>query len=91
MTAYWFKLNRYGYGARPITWQRWALTFVPGVVMAAMALLVGLIAASANFMMRGAWAGVAICIVVGAITAIWTIRVARRKTDGEWRWRWGGR
>jgi hypothetical protein len=81
----WFKPKRYGYGATPTTWQGWALTV--GFAVAVFALAWGLFgfdrsaepgAASFAFF----FVGVAILVA-----ALWVI--AKRTTDGEWRWRWG--
>jgi hypothetical protein len=81
MTAYWFRPKRYGYGATPVTWQGWAITLAAlVVVIAATSRLSALSAVDPEF-----WAIVAIDAIV--ITALWI--VSRRKTDGEWRWRWG--
>ena len=84
MTGYWFKPKRYGYGATPVTWQGWALTggAVAVIVVAALLLLHN------GEKSAGAWiAFFAIEVVV--IAVLWI--VSRRKTDGEWRWRWGDR
>jgi hypothetical protein len=80
MTAYWFKPRRFGYGATPVTWQGWAVT------LAALALvLVSLLITV--FVDDGAWVLAPVLIDVGAIGAL--LIVSYRKTDGEWRWRWG--
>ncbi|HML07703.1 MAG TPA: hypothetical protein VK430_06190 [Xanthobacteraceae bacterium] len=82
MATYWFKPKRYGYGATPVTWQGWAVTLgsVVAIVVAALLLLHN------GDKGPGAWmAFFAIEAVVIAI--LWII--SRRKTDGEWRWRWG--
>ena len=48
MTEYWFRPKRYGYGATPVTWQGWALTFAaPGLIVAAVAAMAAL-GATAN-------------------------------------------
>jgi hypothetical protein len=83
MTDYWFKPRRFGYGATPVTWQGWALTIgtVVVVVMASMVL-----PAVAD---GSVWGLSAVVIDVAAIAAL--LVVSRRKTDGEWHWRWGDR
>ncbi len=83
MTEYWFRPKRYGYGATPVTWQGWALTIaaVLAIVMATVR-LTALSADSLSF-----WILVAIDAVVIAALLV----VGRRKTEGEWRWRWGDR
>ena len=83
MTA-WFVPKRYGYGARPVTWQGWALVagFVAAIVLAAI-LLVG----KSNPPMGNV---IAFFIVEAALLgALWVI--SQRRTDGVWRWRWGGK
>jgi hypothetical protein len=81
MTAFWFRPKRYGYGATPVTWQGWAITLAALVVVVVATIrLSALSAVDPQF-----WAIVVIDAVV--ITALWI--VSRRKTDGEWRWRWG--
>jgi len=83
MTAYWFKPKRYGYGATPVTWQGWSVTVVTMVIVIATTMLL----AAQTALDPWFWAAVATDIV--AVAALWTI--SRRKTDGEWRWRWGDR
>lgn len=80
MTAYWFKPKRYGWGATPVTWQGWAVTLASALVMVAVSLYL------LNF--RSSWALAVLLIFDAFAIAILTI-VCRRKTDGEWRWRWG--
>jgi hypothetical protein len=82
MTTYWFKPKRYGYGSTPTTWQGWAVTLGTVVVMVAMSVYLRSalkdgegIAAMFGFN--------AVCLAV-----LWI--VTRRKTEGGFRWRWGG-
>jgi hypothetical protein len=87
MTDGWFKPHTYGYGATPANWKGWAATgsFVIGMMAASYLLL--------------AWER-ATGIGVGALRiAVWALAIpmltvgfvvlARAKTDGQWRWRWG--
>jgi O-antigen/teichoic acid export membrane protein len=78
----WFRPKKYGFGARPNTWQGWLVTL-------------GFIAflAAINVMMQpgrdggsGAWA--LWLLAAGAFTALFAL-LAWTKTDGPWRWRWG--
>lgn len=70
----WFAPKRYGYGARPITWQGWALT--SGFVLVLLAVMLGL---------ADPWRW----LVVVPLTPgfLW---LCRARTSAPWRWRWGG-
>jgi hypothetical protein len=83
MSTYWFKPREYGYGATPVSWQGWAITIATMVVVVMSSVVVPALANGA------AWALSAVVIDALAIVAL--IIVSRRKTDGEWRWRWGQR
>ena len=81
VTTYWFRPRQYGYGATPVTWQGWAITVAAMVVVVATSFLL-------PFFANGSpWGLAALVIDVAAIAVLWI--VSRRKTDGEWRWRWG--
>ena len=81
MTRYWFRPKRYGYGATPVTWEGWAVTLAIPLAMAAVSLTLRLET-------RSVWALAAlIAFDVAAIALLFV--VSRRKTEGEWRWRWG--
>jgi hypothetical protein len=88
MTNYWFKPKTYGYGATPVTWQGWLVTF------ATLAFLVGL----THFMIVGpqvsgnppSFLAVIVWAALVAITTFGLVRITRAKTDGAWKWRWGG-
>jgi hypothetical protein len=83
MAYYWFKPKRYGYGATPITWEGWAATLgVCGVVIGSICAM-NLLVDRSDFV---AW------IIWAAVIAVMTfsfVQISRRRTDGEWRWRWG--
>jgi hypothetical protein len=85
MTQYWFAPKAYGYGATPVTWQGWLATFAFAAVIALLTLSVwGASAGEASPFFRIAlWTAAAISLTAGFI---W---FCRRKTDGQWRWRWG--
>jgi hypothetical protein len=83
VTTYWFKPKRYGYGATPVTWQGWAVTFGAVLAMVAVSLLLRGNATSP-------W-GLAAVLAFDVAVIIALAIVSYRKTDGEWRWRWGGR
>ncbi len=83
MTEYWFRPKRYGYGATPVTWQGWAVTLAIVLAMVAMSLFLRLTE-------RSHWALVAL-LTFDAVGIATLGIVCYRKTDGEWRWRWGDR
>jgi hypothetical protein len=83
MTSYWFKPKRYGYGAMPVTWQGWAVTLGTVAAMVAVSLYLRLTE-------QPYWA-LALLIAFDALALGVLMIVSRRKTDGEWRWRWGDR
>jgi hypothetical protein len=83
MTTYWFRPKRYGYGATPITWQGWCVTIGTVLVMVAVSLFLRL----ADW---HAW-NLAALVAFDAAALALLFMVSRRKTDGEWRWRWGDR
>ena len=85
MSEYWFKPRRYGYGAAPVTWQGWLVTILAAAVVAGSVAAMELLVNRSNVVAWLAWA-----VVIAAVT-FWFVRVARRRTEGEWRWRWGGR
>jgi hypothetical protein len=82
MTRYWFKPKRYGFGATPVTWQGWALTL--GYLVAI--LVCAAILVSTKQSVGGSLAALVIFVVATAVT----FRVSWLKTDGDWRWQWGG-
>jgi hypothetical protein len=83
MAGYWFKPKRYGYGATPVTWQGWAVTLGTVAIMVAVSLLLRLTEPHE-------WALVAM-FGFDALALVVLFIVCRRKTEGEWRWRWGNR
>jgi hypothetical protein len=82
MTRYWFKPKRYGYGATPVTWEGWAFTGVMVAVVAGSGWLLLGEGTSEETMLLVWWAIVAVVLVAGTV-------VAKPRTDGAWRWRWG--
>ena len=76
MSSYWFKPKERGYGNIPTTWQGWVLTGAFAAFVIAMAMLVELKALS------GFW-----CVVIVVAVTAGFLRLAKAKTDGEWRWR----
>ena len=84
-SKYWFKPKSHGYGATPNTWEGWVATAAATLAPGALAwILLGGQAASSSSAPLIVWIAVTIAIFVGFY------RLARQKTDGEWRWRWKG-
>lgn len=69
----WFAPKRYGYGARPSTWQGWVATLVFIILFG---LAIGLLPAPLNLIC-------AIALVAGFIA------FTNVMTSAPWRWRWG--
>ena len=89
MTQYWFKPKTYGYGAAPTSWQGWAVVaaFVAATVVISVSFMVWpvLRGTGPSVPEIAAWLGFM------AVAIIALVRLCRAKTDGEWRWRWGGK
>jgi hypothetical protein len=71
----WFAPKRYGYGATPITWQGWALTFG----------FVGIMILISVTFARRPLQMVAILVPIAVAFTV----ICARTTRGGWRWRWG--
>ena len=84
MIRYWFRPKRYGYGATPITWEGWAVTFIAAAVLG------GSIVAMNQLVGRSDTAGWLAWAVLVVLATFWFVQFCRRRTNGEWRWRWGG-
>jgi hypothetical protein len=85
MTHYWFKPKKYGYGATPVTWEGWVVTFVAAVVVAGSIVAVNLLVERSNIVTWLVWA-----VLLAAATFCF-VQFNRRRTEGEWQWRWGSR
>ena len=85
MTQYWFKPKSYGYGATPVTWEGWAVTLAAIIVVAGSVFAMNLMLAQSNAVAWLVWAA-----LIAAATW-WLVQFCRRRTDGEWHWRWGNR
>ncbi len=82
MTRFWFKPKRYGYGARPVTWEGWLLALSPAAVA-----LIGTWWLTAHSRADGV-SLVSLLLIVLAVTVAVAL-ISRQKTEGPWRWRWG--
>ncbi|MCB1514044.1 MAG: hypothetical protein H6876_02670 [Hyphomicrobiaceae bacterium] len=82
---FWFKPKTHGYGATPSTWQGWLATGVFSV-------LLGLVAVGGMMALKdkGSIALYAVWFVGVLGGVYWFTQFARRRTDGEWAWRWKG-
>ena len=82
---YWFKPKTHGYGATPATWQGWLVTlgFVAVITFFSVAVMLAMRETKpvAGYL---AWA----LMVLGSVYAF--TQFARKRTDGEWAWRWKG-
>jgi uncharacterized membrane protein len=85
MTQYWFRPKRYGFGATPVTWQGWAATLGAVVVLAGSVLAMNVLVDKSNVVAWLTWA------MLMAAGTWWFVQFCRRRTDGEWCWRWGVR
>ena len=83
MARYWFRPKSYGFGATPITWEGWAISLAVAAVVAGSAVMMTVFVDRADLAAWLIWAA-----FVAGIT-FWLVRVSRRRTEGEWRWRWG--
>ena len=84
----WFKPRSHGFGATPTTWQGWAATL--GYVAFAVGISLIMIkpfggAPRPQFGTVMIWAA----LVAGATAGfVW---LSKAKSDGAWKWRWGGK
>ena len=77
----WFRARRYGYGmGLPFKWQGWAVIALYLMALAG----IGLMSEQDGTAPRA----MAFALFV-MITAIF-IAICRKRTDGGWKWRWGG-
>ena len=73
---YWFKPKKYGLGAQPSSWEGWVLTvgFIGWMVVMSQRYLPH---SKSDFY----WAF--------GLSIIAFIYFVKKKTEGEWKWRWG--
>ena len=87
MPDYWFKPKTHGYGASPTGWKGWAL--ILGVVAVNLVLMAVLLLVP---ILRGGIPGFGdfvLFLVLDTLLIIGLLYVVRKKTDGDWKWRWG--
>ena len=85
--GYWFRPKQYGYGASPANWKGWLATGLYIAIIAGLTwqFIVGPVRAAAALSVQDTllgW-GMLIAATLGFVWLCW------RKTDGDWRWRWG--
>ncbi len=85
VTEYWFKPKYHGYGATPSHWKGWLATFGFVAVMTVFS-IAWMLQISETKPVLGylAWAG----LVLGSVYRF--TQFAKKRTDGEWAWRWRG-
>ncbi len=73
---YWFKPKGFGYGATPTTWEGWIVVIVFIIYILSLSMLItgGKVSQYVLYLFAG----------IVAVTVI-----SKRKTDGEWKWKWG--
>jgi len=79
---YWFKPKTYGFGAQPSSWKGWLATiaFISACLVWSWGMLFGATQSTQD----------RVVFVAGLIVMIAAFALlARKKTDGAWRWRWG--
>jgi uncharacterized membrane protein len=81
VTKFWFRQKTFGYGATPNSWQGWLV-----IIASAIAVIAVIIAA--DFQRDNATRFLLIAIGL-PLVVIPTVLIARAKTEGGWRWRWG--
>ncbi|MEQ8825903.1 MAG: hypothetical protein RIC14_16175 [Filomicrobium sp.] len=83
---YWFVPKRHGYGATPSNWKGFVAT-------AAFAIMLPLVSVPWILSLSDDTRLVGIVIwVLAVLYAVWQFtKFAKRKTDGEWMWRWNGK
>ena len=87
MSEFWFKPKTYGYGVAPSNWKGWAL--ILGVVLTSFALAGVLLMPEAMADVAPSSGRLILFAVLEALLMGGFLYVSRKKTDGDWRWRWG--
>ncbi|MBU2581206.1 MAG: hypothetical protein KJ622_05780 [Alphaproteobacteria bacterium] len=82
---FWFKPKHHGYGATPKNWKGWLAT-------AAFAVFIPLLSVAWILSLQEQHRALGVVMLVFAVGyLVWRfIEFSRRKTDGEWMWRWNG-
>jgi hypothetical protein len=86
---YWFKPKVFGYGASPTTWEGWLVVVGYCAVVGLVTLMMLIASEPGKVSVSVFWALWTVWLVVVAIATTVLAVVSKRRTDGEWRWRWG--
>ncbi len=89
MGDYWFKPKSHGYGASPANWKGWAAT--AGFIVVTLAILWPWILSPSLASEQPSTAGLAATIAILAVATLGFVWLSKIKTDGAWKWRWGGK
>ena len=84
---HWFTPKTHGYGATPANWKGWAATFGFMAVTLGLALVPQVrpdLLATSDWPLR-----LALWLAAIAAAIFGFVQLARAKTNGDWRWRWG--
>ena len=91
MSDYWFKPKKksHGYGAAPANWKGWVATL--GLIVIDMVIVFALLASPLLSGREPGIGRIALLVILMIATTAVFVWICKVKTDGEWRWRWGGR
>lgn len=78
---YWFKPKRFGYGAYPTSWEGWL------VVIIFLFLIISIASYHEKTNYENYLSFILELVVIGVLLAF----LSAKKTDGEWKWRWGNK
>lgn len=86
---HWFRPKTHGYGAAPTNWKGWA---VIAVFMLATGLLTWLVLLRPALESGRTDPGLIVVwlVMVAALVTVMLL-FGKSKTDGDWKWRWGGK
>jgi len=84
---FWFRPQRFGYGAVPLNSKGWGLVAGFGVALMAEALMPVAVDAATGAAMTPL--AIAVWLMAGAAVVAGFVRIAQARTSGPWRWRWG--
>jgi hypothetical protein len=86
MSDYWFKPKTYGVGVTPSNWKGWAA--IGGLGLVIVILIAAMLLPPVLHGVEPSPTRVVLFIALETLAIIAFFFIARRKTDGEWRWSW---